>query len=296
MPHLFALSRRVPVALALAAMASLALAQTVAPVPKPTEAAKAAPAASAPRPPLPANTLNAVRARGKLRVGITTYPPWVMRGKDGQLAGFSIDVARQLGEDLGVEVEFVETNYIDLLPDLVEGASDVVISGVSATPDRALFANFTTPLASHEIWLAANKQAAGAWKTVADFDKPEVAIGAMQGSAAAATARRVFPKAKVQVFSSEAEMGGALLEGKVAAVAATSPVPDIFVKVVPGDKVSLPLDKAIGRRAEAMAVRRGDDDFLHYLNTWIQAYSYAGWLDERSRYWLKELTWVESMK
>ncbi len=48
---------------------------------------------------IPKETLSAIRERGKLRVCVSPYAPWVMIGEDGSLSGFSIDVAKQLAKD-----------------------------------------------------------------------------------------------------------------------------------------------------------------------------------------------------
>src|SRR5262247_956355 len=66
---------------------------------------------------VPKETLSAIRESGKLRACVSPYAPWVMIGEQESLSGYSIDVAKQLGKDLAVEVEFVQTGYPDLLPE-----------------------------------------------------------------------------------------------------------------------------------------------------------------------------------
>ena len=45
-----------------------------------------------------------IEKRGVLRVGMSTFVPWAMRSKEGDLIGFEIDVATKLAQDMGVEV------------------------------------------------------------------------------------------------------------------------------------------------------------------------------------------------
>ena len=52
-----------------------------------------------------------VLQRGVLRVGMSTFVPWAMKDKTGELIGFEIDVARRLAEDMGVKVEFIPTKW-----------------------------------------------------------------------------------------------------------------------------------------------------------------------------------------
>jgi polar amino acid transport system substrate-binding protein len=52
-----------------------------------------------------------IQKRGTLKVGMSTFVPWAMRDKQGDLIGFEIDVATKLAKDMGVEVEFVPTAW-----------------------------------------------------------------------------------------------------------------------------------------------------------------------------------------
>ena len=47
--------------------------------------------------------LHELKQRKALRVGFSTFVPWAMRSKTGELIGFEIDVAKQLGEDFGLD-------------------------------------------------------------------------------------------------------------------------------------------------------------------------------------------------
>jgi len=49
-----------------------------------------------------------------------------------------------------------------------------------------------------------------------------------------------------------------------------------------------------GRRGEALAVRRGDLEFLAYLNAWVDARRSDGWLDARASEWFGRLDWAEA--
>ena len=51
-----------------------------------------------------------IQQKGEIRVGVSVLPPWVMKNKKGKFIGFEIDIAKQLGKDLGVKVIFKEAN------------------------------------------------------------------------------------------------------------------------------------------------------------------------------------------
>ena len=67
------------------------------------------------------SVIQTIMKRGKIKVGMSTFVPWAKRNKEGELIGFEIDVAKQLAEDLGVEIEFVPTAWSGILPALIAG-------------------------------------------------------------------------------------------------------------------------------------------------------------------------------
>ncbi len=95
----------------------------------------------------PDNTWDRVREAGVLRVGMdASFPPFEVVTMDGRLVGFDVDLARELGRRLGVEVEFVANLPYDGLYDaLAVGRVDVVISALVANPARMADFAYSTP-------------------------------------------------------------------------------------------------------------------------------------------------------
>lgn len=74
---------------------------------------------------------------GKIVVGTTgSAPPTSMIDAGGNLAGYDIDLMTKVGQDLGVDVEFVQLDWAGLLPGLISGRFDAVASGVSRSKER----------------------------------------------------------------------------------------------------------------------------------------------------------------
>ncbi|NDL67603.1 ABC transporter substrate-binding protein [Anaerotalea alkaliphila] len=81
-----------------------------------------------------------------LRIGVDdAYPPMEFRNDADELVGFDVDFAHALGEELGMEVEFIPTAWDGIFTALVSGSYDVVISSVSITPDRMAEYDMTDP-------------------------------------------------------------------------------------------------------------------------------------------------------
>jgi len=59
--------------------------------------------------------------------------------------------------------------------------------------------------------------------------------------------------------------------------------------------VSVPMVAPLGTFPAAFAVRRGDMDFVNYLNSWIAARSADKWFDSRRIYWFKTTDWAANL-
>ena len=103
-----------------------------------------------------AGTLKGVIEKGTLRVGVSLFTPWSFKNKEGQLIGFEIDVAKQLAKDLRVQPEFHVFDWDKILPALLNREIDIIVAGMTITPQRALKVNFSQPYATSGISIATN--------------------------------------------------------------------------------------------------------------------------------------------
>jgi polar amino acid transport system substrate-binding protein len=235
-----------------------------------------------------------IKKSGKLRVGITEIIPWATHDKDGKLMGFSVDVARKLARDMGVEVEFHPDAFKYLIPDLLADKFDIIISGFSIEPQRALLVNFSNPFNTTDVTLAANIKTAGQFTTLQEFNKPTLTIGSLEGTTAEEMTSTLLPEAQIKTYSTDAELFSALVHGKIDAAAADYPRPEIVAKFFP-DKVSVPAGVKLTTFPSAFAVRRGDMGFINFLNSWIYSRTANNWLEERRTYWFKTTDWSSKL-
>ena len=95
-----------------------------------------------------ADHLDEIKKKGKLVVGAeVSFAPFefYMTGEDGKEyeAGFEMDLARQIAEDLGVELEIADQQFNGLITALQVGEVDLVISGMTATEERRNAVDFS---------------------------------------------------------------------------------------------------------------------------------------------------------
>ena len=237
------------------------------------------------------STLEDVLKRGTLRVGFSTFVPWAMQAKDGQFIGFEIDVAKRLAQDMGVKPEFVPTKWDGIIPALLTGKFDIIIGGMGIRPQRNLKVNFSIPYEFSGMAIVAHKEKAAGFKAMADFNKPGVIIAVRLGTTAQEAAENFLPKATIKPFGDEAQAVQELLSGRAHAMISSAPLPRIQAAAHP-DKLFLPLgDTDFTREPIGFAVRKGDPDFLNFLDNWIRVTSALGWLDTRYAYWFGTEDW-----
>lgn len=234
--------------------------------------------------------LDKINERGTLRVGMSTFVPWAMRDKQGELIGFEIDVAKRLAKDSGWQVEFVPTAWDGIIPALLAQKFDVIIGGMSITPERSKSVLFSTPYSHSGVQVAANKDLAEGFSEFSDFNSRRVKIAARRGAFTVQVARETFPKAKILQFDDDAQAFQEVLNGNAHAVIASSPKPE-HEAVKNSDKLFIPFDERLSKGNEAFAVRLGESDKQAFFNSWIQARTQDGWLKERYEYWFSTLDW-----
>ncbi|MGI9338987.1 MAG: transporter substrate-binding domain-containing protein [Gammaproteobacteria bacterium] len=238
------------------------------------------------------SVIDDITDRGKLRVGLSSFVPWAMRDKDGAFVGFEPDVAAKLAEDMGVELEIVPTAWDGIIPSLLAGKFDLIVSGMSVKPARNLQVNFTIPYQRHGMDLFASKQIASGMSSLEDFNKPEIVFALRRGSTPVEFVQKHLPKAQIRQFDDEATARLDVVNGRSHAMAAMSPQPAHSVADFP-DKLYRPLaGKTLTREPAAMALRKGDPDALNFLNNWITLHTENGWLQSRYNYWFGTRDWA----
>jgi len=241
------------------------------------------------------STIDRVLQRGVLRVGMSTFVPWAMKDKTGELIGFEIDVATRLAADMGVKVQFVPTKWSGIIPALATGKFDVIIGGMGILPSRNLKVNFSIPYDYTGMSMVAHKDKAAGFNSIDDFNQPDVVIAARLGSTAVTAAKKHMPKAQIRMFDDESQAYQEVVNGRVHAVVGSAPTPAFQALRFP-ERLFLPLAGTFTREPIGFAVVKGDFDTLNFFNNWIRYVEAEGWLAERKHYWFETKDWEDRIK
>ena len=108
--------------------------------------------------PVPADRLATIQSNGKLVVALEgAWQPWSFHDESDSLVGYDVEVSRAIAEKLGVEPEYVESDWDSLFAGLDAGRYDLVCNGVEVTEERAKTYDFTTPYGYIHTALAVRK-------------------------------------------------------------------------------------------------------------------------------------------
>lgn len=239
------------------------------------------------------SVIETIKERGVIKIGLSIFKPWSMRDLNGDLIGFELDVGRKLAEDMGVEVEFVPTSWDGIIPALVSGNFDTIISGMTVTPQRNLTVNFTIPYAYSGMTILANTAMTEGF-ALEDYNSADVTFAARRGATPATVIAEMFPEAELLLFDEDGAATQEVLNGNAHATMMSEPSPSDEARANP-DVLNVPFDQAFRAGGEGFAIRKGDPDALAFFNSWITAKANTGWLKERHDYWFRGDEWKDQV-
>jgi polar amino acid transport system substrate-binding protein len=237
-------------------------------------------------------SLAAIRKSGVLKVGVAVNAPWVFRDSSGQWSGLEVDLLRQLAQDMGWKLDLIPASWQSSIEDLRAHHFDVLASGLSITPQRALLLKFSHPYGDYALGLVVNKQAIGADDVTKLQSGSSHTIGVLSGTVTEATTKDYFGQSKIVEIHDEAQAIRDVRNGKLDGLMAEEPVPTALEKTYPEQLHKLDV-QTYGRTAHGFAVRRSDDDLLDVINAWLIYQQASGWLRSREDFWIHHPDWVQ---
>jgi polar amino acid transport system substrate-binding protein len=194
---------------------------------------------------------------------------------------------------MGVEVEFVPTSWDGIIPALVSGKFDVIISGMSITPQRNLTVAFSDPYAYSGVTILANTAMTEGF-SLEDYNSADVTFAARRGATPATVIAEMFPEAQLLLFDEDGASTQEVLNGNAHATMASEPTPSEEARRY-SDTLNVPFNESFLAAGEAFAFRKGDPDAENFFNNWIGTKTRIGWLKERHDYWFRGEDWKDKV-
>eukprot|EP01037_Dinobryon_pediforme_P016059 gene16059-16231_t len=163
----------------------------------------------------PASKLDAIMARGTLRVGMPgDYRPFGLRDASGKLEGIDVDLAENMAAALGVKLELVATKWGDLLADISADKFDVGMGGISITLARQKVAFFSSAMMRTGKAAIARCADQAKFQSLADIDRAGVKVITNPGGTNERFDRATLKAAEIVVFPTNTGVWDELIAGR----------------------------------------------------------------------------------
>jgi polar amino acid transport system substrate-binding protein len=249
---------------------------TTAPTAAPTEAPTAAPTAAGPVAP------DRIKSAGKL-VFCTdvSFPPEEFYGADGSTAqGSDVDIANEIGKLWGVKIEIDNTGFDGIIPALKASKCDLVISGMTVTPERSKEVDFAPYLSVGQGLMVIGGNPKGI-KSLDDLSGKAVAVQLATTNAATIEAENTKLKAAgkapidISTFQADTDAFQQLSLGRVDAYMTDAVVAAYYLSL-PENKGKFEISVTVNAEPIGIAIRKDDTGMKDALTAAIDAIYAAG--------------------
>lgn len=180
-------------------------------------------------------TWEKIKERGELRVGLSAdYAPMefehTVNGKT-EYAGVDIDLAKKIAKDNNLKLKIVNMSFDSLLGALKTGKIDIIISGMTSTPERKKQVDFSDSYMMTKNIMLVKKDKVSEYKDIKDFNNKKV--GAQKGTEQEKIAQTEIENASITSLSRLPDVILALKSGKVEGAVVEKPVAEAYLKQNP---------------------------------------------------------------
>ncbi|MDO5132848.1 MAG: transporter substrate-binding domain-containing protein [Eubacteriales bacterium] len=256
-----------------------------------TEAGAGAAAAVAPS---EGNKLAEIRSRGTLLVGTAgDYRPMsYLEPETGAYWGFDTELAEDLADELGVEIEYVPTSWPTLMEDTLAGKFDLAVCGITITEARKEQALMSEGYLGNGKTVLCRAEDAGKYTSLEAVNRPEVRVMVNPGGLNEQFARKNLPDATLVIHDVNQEIPGLIASGEADVM--ITEIMEAAYYVGQDGRLAAPLIYEPFTNGElGMLMPKGSEDLLEYVNEFLEDERQSGRLDELAdeyiyRYFEKE--------
>jgi len=239
--------------------------------------------------------LDRILQRGELIVGTTgSMPPLNMTTKTGKIIGFEADVAGSMAKAMGVRPKLEAMPFSELIPALEAGRVDMVISGLTITPQRNLKVAFVGPyLVSGKAVLTKIKRLASA-KDPSVIDRWGIKVATLKGSTSQEFVEKRMPEVKLVATQNYDEAVAMVIGDKVDAMVADFPICVVSILRYPGQGL-LSLIDPFTYEPLGIAVPANDPLLINWVENFLRGFRGSGKLEALKADWFEDASWLKHL-
>lgn len=256
------------------------------------------------------STLEGIFRRGVLRVGFDAgYMPFEMiskrsgvreknllrgderhPGSPANYMGFDVDVAAEMAKALGVKLVPVNTQWPSIIAALQAGRFDIIMSGMSITPERRKRIDFSDPYMTIGQTILLNPKHEARVKSYKDLNRADFTVASNPATTGEAAVKRFLPNCNYRPYSEEVEGARAVLKAEVDAFVYDLPFNAVFQSLYGKGKLIF-LDKPFTKEELAWGIRKNDPDFMKFINTFLAQVKSDGRYEKIYTKWFEKTDW-----
>ena len=239
--------------------------------------------------------LRAIIASGELRVGLTgNQPPLNMRDKQGEIIGLEVDLMEALGQSMGLTVRLVPTPFAELLSALEQGDVDLVISGMTITPERNARVAFVGPYFISGKSILTKSETLAKVTDSTELDDPQRTYAALSGSTSEDFVKEALPKAKLVSTPDYDTAVQMVIDDEVEALVADFPICRISVLRHPEAGLST-LVTPFTMEPLGIALPADDPLFVNLMQNYLTTLEGTGLLTRFKAKWFADGEWLSEL-
>ncbi len=231
------------------------------------------------------SALNDILSNGVLKVGTTgDWNPMSVRDPvTNSYKGYDIDVMTKLAEDLGVEVEFVATDWKTLVNGVVAGNYHMTGSA-SISPARLKAAGYSDSYISVEILPFTTDDKIASFSDWETINAGDVQVATTLGTTFEKMVREWFPAADIKVVEAPARGFQEVLAGRADVFVTSNIEGSTLLEKFPNLR-QIPVQEARAPTPIAMLLPQDDQVWINYVNSWIELRKAQGFFEETAAKW-----------
>ncbi len=226
------------------------------------------------------------KAQGKtLNVGCEgAFAPFTYIDDQGNITGFDIDLIKAIGKDLGYNVKINVMPFDGLIPSLMTGNIDLIISGFTISEERAKKVDFSDPYYLCGMSYVIEKKNAQKYDTYEKLDGHPICT--QLAATGTNFTQKFLQKSKDKIFNTPPETYIELGNGSCLAAIHDKPVNDFFLtKDNSGKFTSIEIKKHIDKEYYGIAVQKGNKELLNQINKGLKEVEENGVFEKISMDW-----------
>jgi ABC-type amino acid transport substrate-binding protein len=217
-----------------------------------------------------------------------------MTNREGGMMGFDVDLAKALADAMKVKLEIVPMPFGELMNALQDNKVDMVMSGLSITPERTEMVSFVGPYMMSGKSILTKNSVLARIEASNDFNRSDLKLLALSNSTSASFVRTVAPDAQLIEVASYDEGVAMVIEGKADALVADMPVCVLSVARYPEAGLTT-LERPLTVEPVGIAVSKDDPQFFNLVDNYLRAYEKTGVLGKIREKWFNDSSWVAAL-